>query len=318
MKKDNLSKTYRADNGMLVMGLQSFASTPEANLTSTGNDAFHASFAQSIDFANSFNSGITGIQKLLQITRLIPMSSGSSLKTYKSSVTLDGTTVEPGAVIPLSLVKQEPAETIELVWDKKRKAVPAEDIQKYGPARAIANSDALFIREIQKDIRVKFFELLEKGTGTASGEGLQATSAQAWGKVQVAFEDDGADIIGFFNTMDVADYLGDANITIQTAFGMQYVENFLGFRVALISALVPKGKIYATAADNLVLAYANMANSGVSSEFDMYVDETGLIGVTHDVNKQRLTSETITASAIVLFPERIDGVVIATITEPSV
>jgi hypothetical protein len=289
----------------------------ELNLTSTGNDAFDASFAQSVDFASSFNSGITGLQKVLGVTRLVPMASGSTLKTYKSSVTLDGTTVEPGAVIPLSLVKQEPAETIELVWDKKRKAVPAEDIQTYGYARAVANSDSLFIRELQKEVRGKFFDLLETGTGTASGEGLQATSAQAWGKVQVAFEDDGAEVIGFFNTMDVADYLGDANITTQTAFGMQYVENFMGFRVALISALVPQGKIYATASDNLVLAYANMANANMA-EFEMYTDETGLIGVTHSINKQRLTSETITASAIVLFPERIDGVVIATITEPSV
>lgn len=289
----------------------------ELNLTSTGNDAFDASFAQSVDFASSFNSGITGLQKVLGVTRLVPMASGSTLKTYKSSVTLDGTTVEPGAVIPLSLVKQEPAETIELVWDKKRKAVPAEDIQTYGYARAVANSDSLFIRELQKEVRGKFFDLLETGTGTASGEGLQATSAQAWGKVQVAFEDDGAEVIGFFNTMDVADYLGDANITTQTAFGMQYVENFMGFRVALISALVPQGKIYATASDNLVLAYANMANANMS-EFEMYTDETGLIGVTHSINKQRLTSETITASAIVLFPERIDGVVIATIEEASV
>ena len=289
----------------------------ELNLTSTGNDAFDASFAQSVDFASSFNSGITGLQKVLGVTRLVPMASGSTLKTYKSSVTLDGTTVEPGAVIPLSLVKQEPAETIELVWDKKRKAVPAEDIQTYGYARAVANSDSLFIRELQKEVRGKFFDLLETGTGTASGEGLQATSAQAWGKVQVAFEDDGAEVIGFFNTMDVADYLGDANITTQTAFGMQYVENFMGFRVALISALVPQGKIYATASDNLVLAYANMTNANMA-EFEMYTDETGLIGVTHSINKQRLTSETITASAIVLFPERIDGVVIATIAEPSV
>ena len=289
----------------------------ELNLTSTGNNAFDVSFAQSIDFASSFNAGITGLQKVLGVTRLVPMATGSTLKTYKSSVTLDGTTVEPGAVIPLSLVKQEPADTIELVWDKKRKAVPAEDIQTYGYARAVANSDSLFIRELQKEVRGKFFDLLETGTGTASGEGLQASSAQAWGKVQVAFEDDGAEVIGFFNTMDVADYLGNANITTQTAFGMQYIENFMGFRVALISALVPQGKIYATASDNLVLAYANMANANMS-DFEMYTDETGLIGVTHSVNKQRLTAETITASAIVLFPERIDGVVISTIEEASV
>lgn len=290
----------------------------EVNLTSTANGAFDAAMAQSIDFASRFNAGIKGIQEVLKITRRIPLNSGSVLKTYTSSVTLDNTVIPPGEVIPLSLVVQEPGPSIELVWKKHRKAVPAEDIQTYGVEQAVANSDNLFIRELQKDVRTGFFTMLATGTGTATGEGLQAAAAQAWGKVYVAFEDDGADVIGFFHPNDVADYLGTAQITTQTAFGMQYVENFLGFRVAMISALVPEGTIYATAAENLVLAYANMAGSQVAGTFDMYVDETGLIGVTHDVNKQRLTAETITASAVVLFPERIDGVVKSTITASGV
>lgn len=320
-KNENLSKTYRAENGMLVMGLQSFATQTtdaEGNLTSTGNAAFNTAFAQSIDFATSFDSGIAGIQKILNIVRKIPMPSGSVIKTYKSSVTLDGSKVPAGAIIPLSLVKQEPAESIELVWDKERKATPAEDIQRYGLNVAVANTDALFIKELQKKVRTDFFALLAKGTGTATGEGLQAASARAWGGVSKVFEDDAADVIGFFNTDDVADYLAKADITVQTMFGMQYIENFLNFKVALISSLVPKGTIYATAAQNLVIAYADMANSEVSSTFGMYTDETGLLGVTHDINKQRLTAETIVATAVVLFPERMDGVIKSTVTEASV
>lgn len=291
----------------------------EINLTSTGNAAFDASFAKSIDFATSFNAGISGVEKVLKITRKMPVASGTTLKTYTSSVTLDNTVIAPGEIIPLSLVKQEAGPAIELVWDKKRKAVPAEDIQKYGLERAVSNSDTLFIRELQKKVRTQFFALLATGTGTATGAGLQAASSQAWAGVQKAFEDDGATVVGFFNTDDVAVYLGKAAITTQTAFGMQYIENFMGFSVAMISALVPAGKIYATAADNLVLAFANMAGGeGVADTFGMYTDETGIIAVTHDINKTRLTAETITASAVVLFAERLDGVIKATITAPVV
>ena len=290
----------------------------ETNLTSTDNGAFDATMAQSIDFASRFNAGIRGIQESLRIARRVPVSSGTVLKTYTSSVTLDDTVIPPGEIIPLSLVVQEPGPNIELAWKKHRKAVPAEDIQTYGMETAVANSDALFIRELQKDVRTGFFDLLADGTGAATGEGLQAAAAQAWAGVYTAFEDDGADVIGFVHPNDVADYLGAAQITTQTAFGMQYVENFLGFRVAMISALVPEGTIYATAAENLVIAYANMSNSDVARAFDMYVDETGLIGVTHDVNKQRLTAETITASAVVMFAERLDGVIKSTITAAGV
>lgn len=312
MNKKNLSKTYRAENGMLIMGLQSFA---EDNLTSTGNESFAGIEAQNIDFVNRFGGGIAGLKKLLDIQRVIPIASGGMVKTYTSSVTLDDTPVPAGAIIPLSQVKTEAGEPIELVWDKKRKAVPAEDIQLYGYERAVALTDTALIKELQKEVRNKLFANLKKGTGTVTGEGLQQATAQAWGAVSTVFEDDEPEVIGFLNTMDVADYLGNAEITIQTAFGMNYIENFMGFKVAMITSQVDKGELWATASENLVLAHANMGGDDVSRVFDFYTDETGLIGVTHTVNKQRLTAETVTASAVALFAERLDGVVKATITE---
>lgn len=290
----------------------------EVNLTSTANASFDAVMAKNIDFVNNFGKGITGLQTLLDIQRKIPLASGSVVRTYTSVVTLDNTVVAPGAIIPLSLVKTSPATPIELVWDKKRKAVPAEDIQTYGYDVAVAQTDAAFIRELQKEVRTKLFAQLATGTGSVTGAGLQDASAQAWGAVQTVFEDDGADVIGFFNTSDVADYLGSATITTQTMFGMNYIENFMGFKVAMISALVPAGTIYATASSNLVLAYANMNSSDVATAFEMYTEATGLIGVTHDINKTRLTAETITASAVVLFAERLDGIVKSTITPAGV
>lgn len=270
--------------------------------------------AQSIDFANQFGQQVGKLVDLLGVQRKMPLSAGSTINTYTSSVTLDGTVVAKGDIIPLSEVKLEPGDPISLVWDKKRKAVAVEDVQTYGFDQAINRTDNALLRELQKGIRSKLIAQLAAGTGTTTGAGLQAALAKAWGKVQVAFEDDDVRTIAFVNTMDVADYLGTAQITMQNAFGLNYVENFLGVDVVVITSLVTAGTFYATAADNLVLAYANISGGEIDRAFDFVVDATGLIGVTHDINKQRLTAETITLSGIVLFAERLDGVIKGTIT----
>lgn len=284
---------------------------PELNLTS------QLTKAQSIDFVNTFGTQIGQLTKLLGVERKIPMTSGSTLKTYTSSVTLDNTTVEPGAVIPLSQVVMEEGDPVEIEWDKKRKAVPAEDIQKYGYEQAITRTDKALVRELQKELRKKLFAQIEAGTGTVSGEGLQSALAQAWGGVQTAFEDDEVRTVAFINTMDAADYLGTAQVTVQSAFGLNYVENFLGVDIVVITSLIDKGTLYATAADNLVLAYASVSNGELGQAFDFVTEETGLIGVTHDINKQRLTAETVTLNGMALFAERLDGVIKATIETPT-
>lgn len=283
---------------------------PETNLTRT------LVKAQEIDFVQRFGQRLRGLTEMLGVHRVMGLPVGTTLKTFKATVTLDNTKVEPGAVIPLSEVKQEPDESWELTWDKKRKAVPVEDIQKYGFERAISMTDDALIKEIQKKLRADLFANLEKGTGEATGAGLQAALATAWGKVQVAFEDDAVRTIAFVNPEDVADYLAKAPITIQTAFGLNYVENFLGVDVVVMSPQVKKGKFYATAADNLVLAYA-LTNGGeiAKAGFGFTTDSTGTIGVMKEYDHTRLTAETVTLSGIVLFAEVLNGVVKGTITE---
>jgi hypothetical protein len=281
---------------------------PEQNLTRNLGEAL------SIDFTERFGQRFNSFYQLLGIQRLMPMASGTVIKTYTSSVTLDGSEVAPGAVIPLSEVVLEDGPTQELTWDKKRKAVPMEDIQKFGFQRAISMTDEKLIREIQKGVRTKLFEQLATGTGEASGEGLQMAMAQNWAAVSTKFEDDDVNVISFINPFDAADYLGKANISTQTAFGMTYVENFLNNRVVFMHGEIPQGTIYSTADENLVAAYAQMGGGEIGRAFDFVTEESGLIGVTHDIDKKRLTAETVTAYGIVLFAERLDGVVVGSIT----
>lgn len=271
--------------------------------------------AQSIDFVEQFGKSIKNLLEMLKIERRMTLPVGATIKTYSSKVTLDGTKVAKGDIIPLSKVETTEGDPIELAWDKKRKAVAIEDIQAYGFEQAVSKTDTELLRELQKEIKKNFFAQLAKGTTSVSGVGLQGAMAKAWGGVAGKFEDDDVTTIAFVNPTDVADYLATAQITVQTAFGLRYVENFLGVDVAIMSTSVPAKTLYATASDNLCLAQANMAGSEIAKAFDFTTDETGIIGVTHDVNKQRLTAETVTASATVLFAERLDGIVKATITE---
>lgn len=280
---------------------------PETNLTRDLGTAL------SIDFVERFGTRMKTLQELLGVQRTLPMQAGTVIKTYTSSVTLSGESVAPGATIPLSEVVLEDGPTQELTWDKKRKAVPMEDIQKYGFERAINMTDDKFINEVQKGIRTKLLDQLATGTGAQTGVGLQAVMANNWAAVTAAFDEDDVEVISFINPYDAGDYLANANITVQTAFGMSYLEGFMNNRVVFMSAQIPQGTVYSTAADNLVTAYADMSGGSIGQAFDFSTESTGLIGVTHDVNKSRLTAETVAAYGIVLFAERIDGVVVGTV-----
>lgn len=272
--------------------------------------------ALSIDLVENFGTRIKTLEELLGISRVIPMAQGTSIKTYTSEVTLDGQEVEPGEIIPLSKVKLEAGPVHEIEWTKKRKAVTMEDIQKYGFEQAINITDTKLVGEIQKGIRGKLITQLATGTGAATGVGLQDTLAQNWAAVTGKFDEDDVEVISFINPIDAANYLGQANVTTQSAFGMTYVQDFLNNKIVFMHGSIPAKTVYTTAAGNLVAGYVQMSGGELEKAFDFTTDSSGTIGVTHDINKQRLTAETIAAYGLTLLAERLDGVVVGTITEP--
>lgn len=291
----------------LKLNLQFFA---ETNLQVTGDFAK----AQSIDFVERFGSNLSKLIEALGVTRRMPVANGMTIKTYTSTVTMAAdASVGEGETIPLSKVKTEPGPSIELAFKKYRKAASVESIQKHGYDQAIIETDEKLLREIQKGVRTDFFTFLGTGTGTASATNLQGAFAQAWGKIQVLFEDDAAQTIAFVNPLDIADYIANAELSVQTAFGLQYVQNFAGVDTVIINSSVPKGTVYATAPENIVLAYVQLTGGEIGKAFDFTTEELGLIGVTHDVEKKNLTAETVALSGVKLFAERLDGVVKVTI-----
>lgn len=269
--------------------------------------------AREIDFTYRFSESIKKLMEALGVTRKIPKQAGTVLKAYKATGTLQDGNVAEGDLIPLSKYVTEPVSFDEITLKKWRKATSAEAIVEKGYNQAVVMTTDAMLKDVQKGIRASFFSFLGTGTGEATGDTFQATLAQAWGQLQVLFEDDDIQSVYFMNPLDVADYLATANISLQTAFGMTYVENFLGLGTVIFNSSVPKGKIYATAKDNLVLYYIPVNGADLNEAFSFTSDQTGLIGIHEAPDYTNMTASDTVVSGIVLFAERLDGVVVGTI-----
>lgn len=266
-----------------------------------------------VEFTFMFSESIKKLVEALGITRKIPKQAGTVLKAYKATGVLQDGNVPEGDLIPLSKYQTEPINFEEITLKKWRKATSAEAIVEKGYDQAVTMTTDQMIKDVQKGVRKTFFDFLATGTGAATGGTFQATLAQSWGQLQVLFEDDEIEAVYFMNPLDVADYLSTANISLQTAFGMTYVKDFLGLGTVIFNSSVPKGKIYATARDNLVLYYIPVNGADLNEAFSFTSDELGLIGIHEQPDYDNMTAKDTVVSGIVLFAERIDGVVVGTI-----
>lgn len=266
-----------------------------------------------VDFTERFSKGIDTLMAMLGVTRKQEKRAGEVLKVYKATGTLESGVVAEGEVIPLSKYQTTYEAVGEAVLNKWRKVTTAEAISSKGYGQAVNDTNDKMLKDIQKGVRTSFVNFLATGTGTVSGVGLQATLAQAWGKLQVLFEDTSVQSVYFMNPLDVADYLGGAQISTQTAFGMSYIENFLGLGTVILASDVPKGKLYATAAENIVLYYIPVTSADMAQAFDLTSDATGLIGIHTGPTYDNLSAETVAASGVGLFAEKLDGIVVGTI-----
>lgn len=268
-----------------------------------------------IDFTLMFTESLRKLTEALGVTRKVAKQAGTVLKTYKATGTLEDGKVAEGETIPLSKYTTEAVSYGEITLKKWRKTTSAEAIIERGYDQAVGMTTARMLKDVQKGIRKDFFACLATGTGTATGAGLQAALAQTWGKLQTLFEDDDIQAVHFINPLDIADYLATATITTQTAFGMTYVEDFLGMGRVFMNSSVPKGTIYSTAQDNLVLYYVPVNGADLNEAFSFTSDETGYIGIHEEPDYTNMTASDTVVNGMNLFAERLDGVVKTTITE---
>lgn len=267
-----------------------------------------------VDFNLQFTGNLQKLIEALGITRKIAVQEGSTLKMIKVTGTLQDGNVAEGDLIPLSKYQTQEIPVGEARLGKWRKSTTAEAILKGGYDQAVGATTDKMVKDIQKTIRGDLFEFMATGTGEATGADLQASLANAWGKLQVLFEDDAVDTVYFLNPMDVSDYLGAAQIEMQTVFGMTYVKNFLGLGDVFLNSNVPAGKFYATAKDNIVLYYIDIASGDIGRAFQLTVDETGYVGIREYADNSHACVEDLVMSGVTFFPERQDGIVVGTIS----
>ena len=266
-----------------------------------------------VDFNIQFAGNLNKLIEALGVTRKIAVQEGATLKMLKVTGTLESGNVAEGDLIPLSKYETEDVAVGEVKLNKWRKATTAEAILKGGYDQAVGATTEKMVRDIQKTVRGNLFTFMSTGTGTATGSGLQASLANAWGKLAVLWEDDAVETAYFLNPMDVADYLGGAQVEMQTVFGMNYIKNFLGLGDVFLNSNVPAGKFYATAKENIVLYYVNVASGEIAAAFGLTADETGYIGINEYADKDTARVIDLVMSGVTFFPERQDGIVVGTI-----
>lgn len=270
-----------------------------------------------VDFVTQFShNSLAKLMEVLGVTRRIPMMEGTTMYVYSTAGNLQDGAVPEGEVIPLSQYEVTKTPVGEITLHKWRKAASAESIKKSGYDAAVRDTDTALLRDVQKGIRSDLFGFMNgeiTGAATASGDNLQAALADAWGQLQVKFEDDTIEAVYFVNPMDIASYLATAEITTQDAFGMKYIEDFLGLGTVVISSRINKGSYVATAKENFIIYYLTM-NGDIAAAFSLTADETGFVGIKSGYqNEERAQIESLVMSGIQILVEYAGGVVKGTI-----
>ncbi|MFQ3871331.1 capsid protein [Staphylococcus sp. Mo2-1] len=282
--------------------------------------------AKSIDFANKMGERLNKLFTALGITNKIPMNVGSALKQYRFNVIeseAPNGDVAEGDIIPLTKVERELVNITELQFRKFRKSTSAESIQSHGYDLAINRTDAELIRYVQKKFRTDFFNTIEDAvnnpdrtnTEVLTGKNLQGALSRGRANLSVLLDDE-VTPIALANPNDVAGHLADGFINSNgSQFGLNLLTPYVGVQV-IEFADVPQGSVYMTTAENLNVAYANPQGE-MGRAFNFASDQTGFVGVLHDIQANRLTADTVFASAISMFPENVDAVVSVSIEEPA-
>lgn len=271
-----------------------------------------------LDLTRQFEHvSLAKLLEVIGVTRRIPMMEGTTLYMYKTTGTLQSGAVDEGEIIPLSQYETTKTAVGTITLNKWRKAVSAEAIMKSGYDAAVRETDAAMLRDAQKGIRTSLFNFINgtiTGAATATGVDLQSALANAWGQIQVKFEDDAAEPVYFVNPLDVSDYLGAAQISTQTAFGMNYIEDFLGLGTVIMSSQITRGTFVATAKENFIMYYLTMGGD-IARTFNLTTGDLEYIGINSGYpTNNRMQVETLVASGVTILVEYAEGVVKGTIT----
>lgn len=288
--------------------------------------------ALNIEFVNRFAGEANQLNKVFGIATPEVRPAGTTLYQYKVTGALNdaatddsssGIAYVEGDEVALShyKVEKEPVGTLE--FRPYRKLTTFAAIQKGGIENAIMREDNKMMADIRNALVSQFFGA--NGIMTTTGvtpvdskytiNNLQAALAYVDATLEDALETnrDSADrLIHFVNPFDIAGYLAKASVSTQTAFGMTYLESFLGVQNIVVTNKVAAGKVRVTPVENIRM-YGIDFGTAAQAGLGYTTSENGLIGVNHETDYSRVSVATNVLVGMTLMIEKPAYIVDATI-----
>lgn len=278
--------------------------------------------AREIDFVTRFERNWQHLRDILGIMRPIKKQPGAVLKSKYAEGTLQSGNVGEGEEIPYSKFTVKEKTYAEMTIEKYAKAVSIEAIKDHGYENAVQMTDDEFLFQLQTNVTSRFYDYLKTGTLTSTETTFQMALAMAKGRVENRFKQmhrNVTGVVGFVNILDVYEYLGAADITIQNQFGFQYMKDFMGFNTIFLlsDSEIPRGQVIATPVENIVLYYVDPNESDFARAGLVYTvsGETNLIGFHTQGNYHTAVSEAFAVMGLTLFAEYIDAIAVITIDD---
>lgn len=288
---------------------------PKTGLTMTTDITVKA---REVDFVTRFAQNWDALMEILGIVNPIKKAPGTVLTSYTASVTLENSVGE-GEEIPYSKAEVDPVAYDDLTLEKYAKAVSIEAVNKYGATVAVQKTDEAFLNELQSNVMDRFYTFIQTGQLTDTVGTFQMGVAMAIGLVKDKFKKihrDASKVVVWVNTLDAYKYLGAASISVQSANGMDYVKNFMGADVLILSSEIPENKVIATPVDNIDLYYVDPGDSDFKTlGLDYTVQgETNLIGFHANGNYNTAVGESFALLGMTLWAEYLDGIAVVTVS----
>lgn len=284
----------------------------------TGSSQFSSVSARDIDFVSSFSKNVQSLLDILGISRMIKKANGTQLVVKTASGTLQSGSVAEGDEIPMSQFGVAETTIGSITLEKYRKGVSAEAISNYGYDVAVARTDEELKSQLTGIVTNKFYDFMKTGTLKSQESSWKKAIAMAIGRVKHKFQTINRTATGiavFVNTLDVYSYIGDADLTVQTAFGMDYIKGFMGADIVFLSDKINQGTVIATPLNNLMAYYVDPGDSEFSKAGLVYAvdSENGFVGYHSEGNYSRAISESFALMGITIMAEYLDAVAIISV-----
>lgn len=270
-----------------------------------------------VDFVTRFSRNWEHLRDILGIMRPIKKAPGTVLKSKYATLTLQDGNIDEGEEIPYSKAEIKTKDYATITIEKYAKGVSIEAIKDYGYDVAVQMTDDEFLFQLQSNVTNRFYKYLNGGELASEETTWQKALAMAMGQVLNKFKlmhRTATRVVGFVNVLDLYDYLGGAQITVQSEFGFNYIKNFMGYDTVFLLSEdeIQRGRVIATPVENIVMYYVDPADSDFArAGLEFTVDgETPLLGFHTQGNYSTAVSEAFAIMGVTLFAEYIDGIAV--------